>query len=431
MKNDPKIINAWCLYDWANSVYSLVISSTLFPIYYNAVTQSPQTKDHIEFLGFSITNTVLYSFALSFSFFLIAAISPFLSGIADYTGRKKQFMRFFILVGSLSCIGLYFFNGQNIEYGILCTVLASAGFSGSLVFYNAFLPEIATPDRVDLVSAKGFGFGYIGSVLLLIFNLLTINFYTSFGFSTELNAVRFSFVLVGVWWILFSSISLYFLPSTIKNVKEEKVGKKGYYELVKVWKNFKHIRSMKLFLAAFFFYSAGVQTIMLLAATFGNKELHLPGSKLILAILIIQLVAILGSYLFAKLSARKGNKFSLSIMLIIWMLICLAAYFTSNEYQFYGIAFAVGLVMGGIQSLSRSTYSKLIPENTNDPTSYFSFYDVVEKISIIIGTFGYGLLEYLTGSMRNSALLLELYFVIGFLFLLRLNSKFLYQKNNT
>lgn len=428
IKNNPKIINAWCLYDWANSVYSLVISSTLFPIYYNAVTQSPQTKDHIQFLGFSITNTVLYSFALAFSFFLIAAISPFLSGIADYTGRKKQFMRFFILLGSLSCIGLYFFNGQNIEYGILCTVLASVGFSGSLVFYNAFLPEIATPDRFDLVSAKGFGFGYIGSVLLLIFNLLTINFYTSFGFSTELNAVRFSFVLVGVWWILFSSISLYVLPSGIKNVKGERVGKKGYHELVKVWKNFKHIRSMKLFLAAFFFYSAGVQTIMLLAATFGNKELHLPGSKLILAILIIQLVAILGSYLFAKLSTRKGNKFSLSIMLIIWMFICLAAYFTSNEYQFYGVAFAVGLVMGGIQSLSRSTYSKLIPENTNDPTSYFSFYDVVEKISIIIGTFGYGLLEYLTGSMRNSALLLELYFVIGFLFLLRLNSKSLYQK---
>ncbi len=421
--NNPKTIRAWCMYDWANSVYSLVITSAIFPVYYNAVTTSSNGSDRVSFFGMEVSNSVLYSYSLSFSFLFVAAILPILSGIADYGGKKKWFMKLFVYIGSTACIGLYFFTGENVEWAIICSVLASIGFSGSLVFYDAFLPEIATEDQFDKVSARGYSLGYIGSVILLIINIAMIQMYDIFGFPDQGMATRFSFLMVGLWWLGFSQISFSRLPDNVFNVKPKgNLLTEGYKEIIKVFHVVRKEKMTKIFLLAFFFYNMGVQTVMYLAATFGAKELKLESSKLILTVLIIQLVAILGANLFAKLSTIKGNKFSLLVMVFIWIFICLGAYFVYHEMEFFILAFVVGLVMGGIQSLSRSTFAKFIPDNTIDHASYFSFYDVTYNLSIVVGTFSYALIDHITNSMRNSTLALMLFFVVGmgFLILLKL-----------
>jgi len=416
--NNKKIINAWCMFDWANSVYSLVIISTIFPIYYNSTT-TVNGNDTVVFFGIQITNSVLYSYALSFSFLFIAAFLPLLTGIADYGGKKKMFMKGFTYLGGISCILLYFFQGSNIEFGIIISVLASIAFSGSLVFYDSFLPEIASSDQYDKISAKGFSFGYGGSVLLLILCLIMIQKPELFGFSSALLPTRLSFILVGLWWIGFAQISFFYLPTNpFHKTTHGRYLTKGYREIKKVWNTLSQLPSLKRFLWAYFFYNMGVQTVMYLATLFADKELKMEGGELIMTILIIQLVAIAGSYLFARLSSLKGNKFSLIIMVIIWTLICISAYLVMDKYQFYALAFVVGLVMGGIQSLSRASYSKLIPEDTENHASYFSFYDVIYNVSIVLGTFAYGAIEQFTGSMRLSALALAIFFICGLFILM-------------
>ncbi len=419
LSNKNKIQGAWAMYDWANSVYSLVITSTIFPVYYNSVTKGIDGSDKVDFFGWEVVNTVLYSYSISFSYLIIALLSPLLSGIADASGKKLFFMKLFAYLGSASCIGLFFFDGSNLEYGILCSVLASIGYAGSIVFYNAYLPEIAEEHEYDFLSARGFALGYVGSVILLVFNLLMIQFPESFGVPEGSFAARFSFLITGVWWAGFSQIPFRVLP---KNPYKKKIQSefllKGYQEVRNVFVQVRQIPVMKRFLAAFFFYSMGVQTVMYLAASFGDKELGLPGDQLILTVLIIQFVAIGGSYLFAFISKIFGNKISLMIMVLIWIGICGAAYYVYSVYEFYALAFVVGMVMGGIQSLSRSTFSKLIPDETTKHASFFSFYDVTEKLAIVIGTFTYGAIEQWTGSMRNSAVSLGVFFLVGLGFLI-------------
>ncbi len=419
LPNKKKVQNSWAMYDWANSVYSLVITSTIFPVYFNSVTKAADGSDKVSFFGLEMINTVLYSYSISFSFLVIALISPLLSGIADSSGKKLHFMKFFAYLGSIACIGLFFFDGDNLEWGIICSVLASIGYAGSIVFYNAYLPEISEESEYDMLSAKGFALGYIGSVILLVLNLLMIQFPSWFMIPEGGFAARFSFLITGIWWAGFSQIPFRNLPKNPfkKHIKKE-ILLKGYHEIRKVWGEVRKIKVMKRFLASFFFYSMGVQTVMYLAASFGDKELGLPGDQLILTILIIQFVAIIGSYFFAFISKMYGNKASLVIMVLVWVIICGAAYFVYTVYEFFALAFIVGLVMGGIQSLSRSTFSKLIPKSTTDHASYFSFYDVTEKLAIVLGTLSYGLIEQMTGSMRNSSLSLGIFFLVGLGFLL-------------
>lgn len=420
MVNNKKIIHAWCLYDWANSVYALTVTSAIFPIYYQAVAKSIEGLDTVSFFGIKIINSVLYSYALSFSFLVVALILPFLSGIADVTKNKKLFLKSFMYLGSISCIGLFFFTGENIEWGIVCSVLASIGYSGSLVFYDAFLNEIVTEDKRDIVSARGYSYGYLGGVVLLVINLIMIQFYDSFGFSDDGVASRFAFLTVGVWWIVFSLYALAKFPEDKSNEQvTTNVLFKGYKELLKVWHQLGDMPHAKRFLAAFFFYNMGVQTVMYLAATFGSKELKLEDGQLILTILIIQLIAIVGSYFFAFISQKRGNIVSLIIMVTIWIGCCLYAYTVTSASQFYILALVVGLVMGGIQSLSRATYSKLIPQSTGDTASFYSFYDVTFNLAIVFGTFSYGYIEQISGSMRNSTLALAFFFVVGIIFLFR------------
>lgn len=414
--NNKKIINAWTFYDWANSVYPLVITTAIFPIFYEAVV--PQTVD---FFNFKFINTELYSYIISLSFIIVAVLSPILSGIADYTGNKEKFMKFFCYLGSLSCISLFFFSAQHIELSLISVLLASIGFWGSLVFYNAYLPEIATPDLHDKISAQGFSKGYIGSSLLLIICLVLIQV---FGVDA-----RYSFILTGLWWMGFSQLTYVRLPNNVYNKKPTgNVLFKGFRELNNVWIELKNIKQLKRYLAAFFVYSMGVQTVMIMAIFFGTKEISWvdEASKttgLIVSVLIIQFIAIPGAYLMAYLSSKVGNIKALGANIFIWIGICIAAYsVVKTPFHFYAIAGVVGFVMGGIQSLSRSTYSKLLP-NTQDHASYFSFYDVTEKIGIVIGTFMFGFIEGITGDIRESILGLILFFVIGFLMLLTVPKK--------
>jgi MFS transporter, UMF1 family len=418
-----KVIRGWAMYDWANSVYNLVITTTFFPIYFTAVTKKQFGSDLIPFLGRKFVNSSLYDYSLAVAYLFIALLYPVLTSIADTQGNKKAFMKFFCYMGSAGCALLYFFNGSNLWLGILCFMLASMGFVGSLVFYNAFLPEIAAPEDRDRVSAKGFSYGYIGSVLLQIIGFLLVILLPGDPF----RAPRITFLLVGIWWASFAQITFAVLPET-KSAGKIRAGiiAEGFSEMKKVYSEIKKLPVLKNYLRAFFFYSMGVQTVMLAATLFGSKLLQLADTKLIITVVIIQLVAIPGAIWVSRLSEKFGNLRVLAGIILFWISICLAAYYTAYykeqggnpEFGFYGLAIAVGLVMGGIQSLSRSTYSKLMPE-TRDTASYFSYYDFTEKLAIVIGMFSFGLIEEATGSMKNSVLSLIVFFVIGFSWLVR------------
>ncbi len=416
---DKKLINGWALYDWANSVYSLVISTAVFPLYYSAVTEG----ETVSFLWMKWDHPdSLYSYALSFSFLVVAFISPILSGIADYTGSKKKFMKFFCWMGGLSVSGLYFFDGvDTVWIGIIFTILASIGFWASLVFYNAYLPEVARPDQQDRASAKGFIYGYTGSVLLLILNLVMIQMPDLFGITTAM-ASRISFVLVGFWWIGFAQITFKRLPNDIYNKKpKEDYIWRGFRELKIVAKEVMNFPVLKRFLISFFLLSIGVQTIILMAAIFGSSELGLPTMNLIVTILLVQIVAILGAFVFSRISEKWGNIKALKVTILIWMVVCFAAFMLDKNqenvaYYFYGLGVLLGFVQGAIQSLTRSTYSKLLPD-TEDHATYFSFYDVTEKIAIVLGTFVYGFLYEITDSMQWSVLCLAIFFLASFIVL--------------
>ncbi len=413
-KNVRKVINAWCSYDIANSAYNLIITTAIFPFYYESVTRDAFGGEMVKFMGITISNTVIYSYVIAAAYFLIIFLTPLLSGIADLGGYRKRFMQIFTFIGSASCFGLYWFTGHNINYGLSLAGLAVVGYAGSLVYYNSFLPIIATPDKQDMVSARGFSWGYGGSMILLIVNLLTIENFQSLGFHSRIDAVRFSFLEVGIWWMAIAQIPIYFLKEypgqfTLKT----SVFSKGFLEIMAVFRSVRGHTTMRLFLLAFLFFSMGVQTIILVATLFGSSELGITGSKLILTILIIQVLGIAGSMLFGKISSLWGNKLSLILMLCIWILVCISAYAITSEMQFYILAALVGMVMGGIQSQARSTYSKLLPAGTTDTASFFSFFDITEKFAIVCGMFSFGFIKQITGSMRNSALLLSLFFIIS------------------
>jgi UMF1 family MFS transporter len=420
-----KVIRGWAMYDWANSVYNLVITTTFFPIYYTTVTRKQFGGETVTFLGRKFINTSLYDYSFALAYLLIALLYPVLTSVADSRGNKKVFMKFFCYMGSFGCAMLYFFNGTNLWLGILCLMIASMGFVGSVVFYNAFLPEIAAPADRDRVSAKGFSYGYIGSVILQIIGFVLVTF-----LSDKLLAMRITFLLVGIWWASFAQITFSVLSEKKSAVKvSASIISDSFSEMKKVYLEIKKLPILKNFLRGFFFYSMGVQTVMLAATLFGSKLLQLADTKLIITIVLIQLVAIPGAIWVSRLSERFGNLRVLTGIVIFWILICLAAYYTAYykeqggnpEFGFYGLAIAVGLVMGGIQSLSRSTYSKLMPE-TRDTASYFSYYDFTEKLAIVIGMFSFGLIEEVTGSMKNSVLSLIIFFVLGLVWLIRAKS---------
>lgn len=482
VKNDPKITRAWAFYDWANSVYSLVITSTIFPIYYTILTTQFNKKEYVEaakefqevpvrymikIFGENYEPDAVLSFSYAISFFLVVLLSPFLSSLADTIGNKKSFLQFFCYLGATSCMGLAMFTGMNnVFLGLLFSITASVGFWGSLVFYNSFLPDIATPDKFDSLSARGFIFGYIGSVILLIICLFLIQGITDDPKHQNI-LIRITFLLTGAWWFGFSQYTFKHLPQ-FGNVKEKlpkdlvllnyknifkkhqeqggfwevlkdnisfykDVAKQSFKELFKVGNQLFSNRNLKFFLSSFFFYSIGMQTIFLMATPFGSNVVFPKADekyKLIITILVIQVIAILGAFLFSKLSKKIGNKNVITISVVIWILCCLSAFSLNNEnpnmqYQFYGLAALIGLVMGGLQAMSRSTYSKLLPENSMDNTTYFSFYDVLEKLAIICGMLIFSVFIQKFGNMQYAFIAMSAFFVIGAILIRLVNLKLL------
>jgi len=452
-KGSEKLLNAWAFYDWANSVYTLTIASSIFPIFYSALFMSEVKK--VTAFGFEFKSTALITFVTAFTFLVVALTSPILSGIADYVGNKKNFMKFFCYVGGIGCIGLYWFSLEHIHISLLFYFMGLIGYWGSLVFYNSYLPDIAFPEQQDNVSAKGFSLGYIGSVILLIFNLAMVMKPEFFGFSiavspeivangteseialateaakgaASMNAMKVAFITVGVWWILFSQYTFYVLPKGVSsgNKVTRSVVLNGFRELLLVWKDLTENLRLKRYLLAFFVFSMAVQTIMLVAVYFGEEEIAWADSDektmgLIISILIIQLVAVVGATLTSKASSKFGNIQTLIVVNVIWMALCFYAYFMITPNDFYLAAAFVGFVMGGIQALARSTYSKFLPE-TKDTTSYFSFFDVAEKIGIVIGMVIFATIDQVTGSMRNAILFLFVFFLIGIVLLFRVPRK--------
>jgi UMF1 family MFS transporter len=470
--NNKKVINSWAMYDWANSVFSLTIATAIFPIYFNKMCKTASVAQgglqdgiyYLNFWGMKVVGAELYSFVVSAGFLIVAFLSPFLSGIADFKHNKKFFLKVFCYMGAASCIGMYFFTADTIGLGVVLFMLSLVGFAGSLVFYNAFLPEIASEDMLDKVSAKGFSMGYIGSVILLIINLMTIMipelFFPVQAKITELMAAnpsltnelateeakgfyagiatRLSFVSVGIWWAGFAQIMFKNVPEIhSEKTHEGNLLSKGFDELKKVLVQVKQQPTMLKYLLGFFFTSMGVQTVMYVASLFGEEELHLGTAVLIGTILVIQLIAILGAWAFSRISAAIGNIYTLIITISVWIVICFLAYSIRDTPEFYniggmeikrviihfmGLGALVGIVMGGIQSMFRSTYAKLIPENTEDTASFFSFYDVCEKFAIVLGTFSYGLINGKTHSMRLSVVALAIYFFIGLLFIVQIKN---------
>ncbi len=414
-----KIINGWAMYDWANSVYNLVITTTFFPAYYAAVTGLNKFPNGIKFLGRAYVNTELKDYVLAFGFLLIAIFSPILSSIADYKGNKKNFMRFFCYIGAISCSLMFFFDGNHVTLGLMCFMFAGIGFYGSQVFYNSYLPDISSERDMDRISAKGYTLGYVGSVLMQMIGFAIVMFMAK---DTSLP-LKLTFLLVGIWWVGFAQITFNVLPANKpQQIKpQNNIITNGFIELKKVWIELKQMPVLKRFLYAFFFYSMGVQTVMLVAIDFGIKELKLENSKLIITAVIIQLVAIVGAIGMSKLSAKFGNIKVLLFTVLLWISVCFVGYFITTELHFYILASLVGLVMGGIQSLSRSTYAKFMPE-TKDTASFFSFYDVTEKLAIVIGLFTFGFIEGIS-SIRQSILSLVVFFIIGFVFLIFTNNK--------
>ncbi len=425
-KNNPRTLFAWASYDWANSAYNLAITVSIFPAYYESVVRAnfgnpalPNGKILVPFLGFLVESGALYSYTLSLSFLIACVLSPMLAGVADVGGKKKVLMQFFTYLGASACAGLFLFTGENITWGISCVLLASLGFAGSLVFYVSYLPEIATPDRWDNLSARGFSAGFLGSVIHLVVSLGIILNAGALGITDGTLAPRISFLLVSIWWVGFAQIAFFYLPNSPRKTEHSlplsALFLQGFQELNRTWQSLKDLPNVKQFLAGFFFYSMGAQTILLLATLFGAQVLKLETQELIFTTLLLQVVGIMGAYLIAYISNKVGNKNALIGMVMIWTVIAICGYFVQDKLQFYMIASAVGVVMGAIH-ISRSTYAKLLPENTTDTTSYFSFYDVVEKMSIVGGTFTFGLLSSLL-DMRSAIIALSIYFVIGLIIL--------------
>ncbi|MBC7849051.1 MAG: MFS transporter [Chitinophagaceae bacterium] len=420
-----RVINGWAMFDWANSVYNLVITATIFPTYYETIARDSKDSDTITFLGREFVNTSLYNYALGLALLIVALILPLLTSIADFRGTKKRFMAFFLIVGSISCASMFFFESKDqLVVGLGTMVLACIGFWSSYVFSNSFLPEIAAPEDRDRISARGFAFGYVGSVLLQVICFVFV--LNPDWFDDGTFPARLSFLLAGIWWLCFGFFALSRLPTPIAAASASRSGGiivGGYRELGKVWRQIRQMPVLKRYLGAFFFYNMGVQTVMLAAALYGKSELAIPTPNLIITILLIQLVAIPGAFLISRLSSKIGNFKALMMVIVFWVLLCFAAYImpAGNVMLFYILGACVGFVMGGIQSLSRSTYSKLMPE-TKDTASFFSFYDVTEKIAVVIGMFSFGYITELTGSQRNSVLALMIFFIAGLFMLIYTNN---------
>lgn len=414
----------WYFYDWANSAFSTTVVTVFLGPYLTSVTRAAaDASGNVHPLGIVVNAGSFFPYIVSLSVLLQVIFLPILGAISDYSHLKKQLMLTFAYIGAIATVGLYFVQGSNYLLGGLLFLIANLSFGASVVFYNAYLPDIATPERRDSVSSIGWAIGYLGGGTLLAINLVLFSQASSFGL-TQGQAVRISLTSAGLWWAIFSLIPL----TTLKNrqpIKALPAGERyltiGFKQLRETLSNARSYPQTLLFLVAYLLYNDGIQTVIALSSQYGQEELGLPISTLTAVILMVQFVAFGGALAFNYVAKFVGNKQAIMISLVIWIGTVVGAYFIQrgSTTQFLILGAAIAIVLGGSQALSRAVYSLMIPRGQE--AEYFSMYEVSERGTSWLGPLFFGLALQFTNSYRIAIVGLAIFFILGLALLTRVD----------
>ena len=409
----------WYFYDWANSAFSTTVVTVFLGPYLTTVTQNAaDAAGFVHPLGVTVLADSFFPFMVSLSVLLQVFFLPVLGAIADYTRLKKQMLGFFAYMGAFATMGLYFLNGDNYLLGGSLFLLANLSFGAAMVFYNAFLPDISSPDDRDRVSSQGWAFGYLGGGLLLAANLALFLQADRFGLSAS-HAVRISLASAGIWWAIFTIIPLLALR-TRESQRSLQPGERyvtvGFKQLGHTLRTVPQYPQTLLFLVAYLLYNDGIQTVIALSSQFGAQELGLEESSLISLILMVQFVAFGGALLFGYLARWMGAKRAILLSLVVWTATVVYAYgFLQNARQFFVMGAIIAVVLGGSQALSRSLFSQMIP--AGQESEYFSLYEVSERGTSWLGPLIFGLALQFTSSYRIAILSVAIFFIAGLVLL--------------
>ena len=414
----------WYFYDWANSAFAMTILAALFGPYLDKFVV-PAEGWTVPFLGIGPLSSVsLYGYTIGASAILVLLTSPLLGAIADSGRHKKMFMMVFCYAGSLSTLLMFFIGPGDVGLALFLFFLGNVSFVSGNVFYDAFLPHIAEPQEQDIVSGKGYAYGYAGGGLLFLVHLLLVQFHAELGIPDVGLAIRISLSSVGLWWGGFALITFRRLHEETSPAIRKGVLRQLKSGLARIGYTARSIRSLKqllIFLFAFMVYNDGIQTVIVMASIYGSGELKFDTMTLMGGLLFVQLIGIAGSQIFARLSVRFGTKTMLLSSLAVWAGIVVYGYFMTTPLDFWILCAFVGLVLGGSQAISRSLYSKIIPPSAS--AEFFGFFSIFEKFSAIWGPLVFAFVRQMTGSARNSILSLVAFFLIGFLILAFLDMK--------
>ena len=419
MLSDKKERISWYLYDFANSVFTTsVITVFLGPYFTQLANNTADVNGKINLLGFiNIAAGSFYPLIITISIILLVLILPVLSAIADNTKYKKHILFSSAYIGAFATMGLFFITDNNYQIGAALFIIANVCYGLSCTIYNSYLNHISTKETTTRISSIGWAAGYMGGGLLLIFNLLLYNNAEAIGISSKDYAVRICLASAGIWWAIFSLFPLKYLRNYY-STKKENYQYKYKENLINTFKNLKKNKKTLKFLLAYTLYNDGVQAVIVLTALFASEELGLTLDIILLAILFVQFIAVIGSLLFNLIAKRKNNLFALKLNLLLWIGAILFAFILLyDEYDFYVMCSIVGLTIGGTQAISRSIYSQLIP--VGKETEYFSIYELTEKATSWLGPLIFAVVYHFTFSYRLAILSLVIFFVSGFVILIR------------
>ena len=413
MKENKRAVWSWAFYDWANSAYSTTVMAGFFPLFFKEYWADPHNPSQ---------STFYLGMANSIASMVVAALAPLLGSVADQGSAKKKFLTFFAFLGVIMTGGLWMVAQGNWQMAVLFYVIATIGFSSGIVFYDALLPGLASEERVDAVSSLGFGIGYLGGGLLFLVNVFMYLKPEIFGIPDGATAIKLSFLSVAVWWAVFTIPLILFVPEpkNYENIDFNNAIRMGWVQLVQTFKEIRNMKVVGTFLLAYWFYIDGVDTIIRMAVDYG-MSLNFPGESLIIALLIVQFVAFPAALIYGWLASKIGAKTGIMVGIIAYSFITLLGYFMTEAWHFYVLAILIGLFMGGIQALSRSLYTRIIPPDKS--AEFFGFYNMLGKFAAIIGPALMGTIALVTGSARLSILSILLLFILGAFFLNKVDIK--------
>ena len=413
MKENKRAVWSWAFYDWANSAYSTTVMAGFFPLFFKEYWADPHNPSQ---------STFYLGMANSIASMVVAALAPLLGSVADQGSAKKKFLTFFAFLGVIMTGGLWMVAQGNWQMAVLFYVIATIGFASGNVFYDALLPGLASEERVDAVSSLGFGIGYLGGGLLFLVNVFMYLKPELFGIPDGATAIKLSFLSVAVWWAVFTIPLILFVPEpkNYETIDFNNAIRMGWVQLVQTFKEIRNMKVVGTFLLAYWFYIDGVDTIIRMAVDYG-MSLNFPGESLIIALLIVQFVAFPAALIYGWLASKIGAKTGIMVGIIAYSFITLLGYFMTEAWHFYVLAILIGLFMGGIQALSRSLYTRIIPPDKS--AEFFGFYNMLGKFAAIIGPALMGTIALVTGSARLSILSILLLFILGAFFLNKVDVK--------